>query len=138
MNSSQDTTELTVRDIVIYIIKNRRGPAFKGWNWKEITFRVCQAFENDEIALTFDSKGHINGLAIFKLDFEKKILYIAHILINEPGQFQIMCHQKIGDLTGWIIKAERNGKPVIYNSIQRFVRLLDQISKNNNHHAQLN
>ena len=89
-------TEKALRDIVDWVIKNRRGMAFKEYPPNKIANCIKDAIKHDVFVFSHTDRV-INGIACGERNDEEQYIFIHDVLTTQPGivkKFILYCYTK--------------------------------------------
>ena len=76
---------IRVSDLVEWILKNRKGTAFRGYSEEKIICEVVEGLENETMSYSLDASGQITGVVCGTKDASKKVFYCHDILVTKKG-----------------------------------------------------
>ena len=117
--------KVTIPDLIQFVLRNRRGKAFKGWTPQQIGWRIERALNNGGLAMAVNDKGAIVGLCCATPDHEKKVLHVDEILTTWPQALSGIIQKYKQWFDGFEITARRRGKQKLYRT-GRLVHLLSR------------
>ena len=106
----------TLGDLIKYVLKHRKGNAFRDEDERTIARDIVHASCDDTLLYYLDERDNICGIVVAVEDSENKIMFIQNILTTDYRaivEFIKMFKYK------WplhILKAMRKGKPMTYNT----------------------
>ena len=119
--------EIKVKDCVDFILKNRKGIAFKDWNPDDIALRVYDKLINLGCVVDHDEEGNILGIIILKRDDSNKILHIENILCFPfKGSIKRFIQWFKINYPGWTIQGNRFGKGLIKYKTERLITIIER------------
>lgn len=80
---------IVVGHVVAWVVKNRRGAAFKDYTRNKIYAEVMESIESEVFRYTFDDKG-LTGVVCGVKDDDKKHIYIYDILTTSKGALKAL------------------------------------------------
>jgi len=119
----------TLGELIEYVLRNRKGNAFKGEDERTIARNIVHASCDDALLYYLDKEDNICGIVIAVEDNKNKIMFIQNILTtNERAivEFIKIFKQKWPAHT---IMAHRKGKPMTYNTTKLINRLTPKEGK---------
>lgn len=114
-----------IQDAVTFCWENRykrKRRVMEGWNREQIATAIYRAITEDGFAFAADDRQRIKGIVLAKPDHEKKTLHIQQVL-GETGALKALIRAYRTMYDGYVITANRDGKPVTYDS-NRLIRLI--------------
>lgn len=80
---------VTLGDLVLYVLNNRRGNAFKDYSEHDIASNILQAVNNNGILhYAVNDNGTICGIVVASRDEEAKKIFVDDILTTEDWVFK--------------------------------------------------
>lgn len=107
---------LQVKDLVDFVIKNRRGKAFEGREIEDIIHEIRQALHQSCISWCVDKENKIVGLALGTIIPEQNVFYVTNILTTRPKVMAILLDKFQQLYPGYRLEARRHGKIKRYNT----------------------
>ncbi len=105
---------VTLGELVEFVLKNRRGNAFKAYHESAIASGIIYAAENGTLRYACNSKGEVCGIVTaFAKD---NTLYIYDILTAEKWVFKEFIKVLKNEFVGYELSALRCGRQVKYNT----------------------
>jgi len=114
-------TTPTTKDLVDFILENRRGKVFKNWSDAAIYSYICECLETNTLAYA-THEGKVVGVVCGTKTLQKNI-YIMEILTTRAGvlkQFVAFFKRIYPDYT---LTAHRRGKYIEYNTPKLVAKL---------------
>ena len=116
----------TGEEMVDFILKYRRGWAFKGWKLEDIQREIIRVCTTGEIILAINKHSlKITGLLTYRVLPENKI-WVSEILTSNLEAFPLLCMSLIEQFPGYTFIGNRKGKIKTYDG-QQFLRILRSI-----------
>src|SRR6266516_3688079 len=114
-----------VKDLVNFVLKNRKGKAFQEWTADEIALAFSKAFMKNEAAWSINKQGEIDGVIIAHAFPEAKILYIENILTTSRGVIKSFLQLYYKLYPGFSIEARRRGKYTSYKNTEKLLKRMN-------------
>lgn len=75
----------TIREIVDWIVQNRKGKAFENYSEHQIATELLNCSERNTMLLSIDKCGNIVGVVTAQAMTDKKIMFVWNILTIRKG-----------------------------------------------------
>jgi len=114
----------TIQEAIDFILKNRKGNAFKGYSEDTIAQLLSETADTSTILTASNDNEEIVGVvcAIPYPRFKK--LYIHDILTTEKWVLPEFVSYFLTNFSGWSLEAQRRNKIVEYNTMKLTDKLL--------------
>jgi hypothetical protein len=113
---------MTVKDIVAFIIKNRKGKVCKDWSLNQIRTSVILSL--NQRALSYTTNGsEITGIVMGDVYEVNKILHINAILTTDKDALRLLVKQFSLYFKGWKLTADRRVKLISYDTAKLISKL---------------
>lgn len=119
----------TVGTLAEWVIKNRRGDAFKDDTLDNVIAGLQDDITNNELTYVLNDSGEPIGLMTFTQNPEEKTLFVKNILITKHTALVIFAQHFLQHFNGWDISGNRNNVQVTYDS-HRLINLLTNQERN--------
>lgn len=101
---------ITIKEIVEYVMENRKGNAFKNWTETE----VCQGIKEsvDDGSFKCCVNKHTNkivGVAQCRVNHQDREFHVANLLTTEPGAISTLYVMFLSSFPGYQMTGVRNG-----------------------------
>lgn len=107
---------MTVKDLVIFVLKNRKGKVCKDWSIIEITFSIMNSLKQRTLTYSLNEAGQLNGLAWGVADYSKGTLYVSNAITTEKCVLRTLIGYFDRTYPELNLTAHRHGKFVRYNT----------------------
>jgi len=115
---------ITVKQIIDYVMQNKRGNAFRNFTEQEVLRSVLTALSNNALIVCSDGST-ITGIALaYKVD--DTVIHVSQILTTSEDAFRAILQRLYGIYHSYTFEAERNGRLVRYNTEQFANKVLDR------------
>jgi len=116
---------LSLQDVVDFVITYRRNKVFKGFSEAQIAGAVNASIAAGAFAYAQDERtGRLTGICVASPSPSEKKLHVKHILTIAPGVVPKLLEIYHTFFNGWTITARRRGRYIEY-STPRLVSLLE-------------
>lgn len=105
---------LQIKDIVKFILENRKNKAFRDWSKEAIAVEFSKAFDKKSAVYSLNPAGKINGVVIGEASYEYKVFHVRDILTTEEGVLKKLIKKFLELYPGWDIQAYRHDKLTRY------------------------
>ena len=95
---------MTVADVVKWVLKHRRGRAFKDMSVYEIRATIHFAVQSGGFIYTTDNHGHLTGLAVFVKDEETKTATTGPVLTITRDSIGAISKHFLDKYTDWHVR----------------------------------
>ena len=106
---------VTVGQLVDWIIEHRRGKAFLNYDKELIQREICDAIKNGVFAYK-EIHGEIYGVVCGVKDVNSRMVHIYDILCVKAGVLNNFMDLFISKYPGWILTGMRRDKFMIYDT----------------------
>lgn len=106
---------MTIKDLVIFILKNRKGKVCKDWSISQIRTALIDSLNQRALSYTTDGS-EITGVVFGDANNEKHILHINGILTTDSDAFRALVKQFSLYFKDWKLTADRRDKFVSYDT----------------------
>jgi hypothetical protein len=102
---------LTLKDLVEFILRERRGIVFKDWTAEQLVPFLEECLDKKLLFYTTDGDGQLTGIVTLTKERPFR-LYIAHALTTKPGEFGRVFFEKLFQFWPHIkyIETDRHGR----------------------------
>lgn len=107
---------MTVKDLVKYVLKNRKGKVCKDWSLIEIAFSIMNSLKQCTLIYSLNEAGELNGLAWGVADYCRGTLYVSNAITTEKGVLRNLIGYFERTYPTLNLTAHRRGKFVRYNT----------------------
>jgi hypothetical protein len=119
----------TLSEIIAYVLRNKRGYAFKDWPEENIIDYITKSYSLCRIIYSSDDNGHISGISIYDVYNASKTIHVNQILVNSNRDFKAMIRTFFSffPASEWQLTAIRHGKKELirYNTEKLKQKLLN-------------
>jgi hypothetical protein len=119
----------TLGEIIAYVLRNRRGYAFKDWCDEAVIDYVTQSYFSCRIIYGSDANGHISGLGIYTVYPAQKIIHVNQFIASSTTDMKSLVRTffQFFPAKDWQLTAIRRGKmhTITYNTEKLKSKLLN-------------
>lgn len=116
---------VSVGDLADWIMKHRKGDAFKGWTWDNAVDDILRSMDDKTLVYAVDANtGNIVGVCCGEVDYENKIYHAANILTTIPWAVAVMAQKFKSLYPNYKVRVRRKGKDRILKTQQTLERLI--------------
>lgn len=106
----------TVQEVVDWVLKNRKGNAFKDYSPIKVLLQVHEGMQRDEILCISEGKDIVGVICWEKMP--SNVIFVHDILTTKKGAFKRMIDFLNIHFKGWSVKGVRDGE--VINYLDRF------------------
>ncbi len=108
---------VTVTQLVSYVLRHRKGNAFKDWTTPEICYAINVGIDSKCCVADVDNFGNINGIIIGNPNDANKTIHIIGVITTRKCALRnFITWLRNNFPSDWRITATRNGKLVEYDT----------------------
>src|SRR5256885_1069863 len=114
--------QLKIKDLVEFVVKNRRGEAFKDWSEDELAINFRDGIDKNCLTFSLDEKEEIDGVLLAEIFPEYKVLHIENFLTTRRGLMNKFLSKYFEWYPGWELQANRHGHLIRYKDTPRLIQ----------------
>ena len=121
----------TPKDLVDFVMKNRRGNAFKYVEEDDLIAEILNSLKEGVLIFCTDKESeYINGLGIGRLYKDTKVVFVTDTLCIEPHVLDRILQKFKDQFPGWKLEAKRHGKWKKYGeATDKFIAKVNSFTK---------
>lgn len=117
-------SEITIGDLVQYVLKHRKGNAFKDYNEYLIATGIENALYEGTLFYALREDGNICGIALGKWHESTKVMDVLEMLTTERWAFPAILKSFRQRFPDGNLIALRRWKPKVYNTNKFYKKVL--------------
>ena len=118
---------VSIEDIIQFVLKYRRGKAFKDYTEEQIRNDIVRSVDTMSIIVDTYEQNNILGVATGYALWSKRVIHVKNILTISNSSLRRIFKRFMEIYPGWKLQGERNSKIKHYNHIEKFYgRLCNQ------------
>ncbi len=115
------SAKLQVKDVVEFVLQNRKNDAFKNGSPDGIAYHICKAIECNLFHYSVDKEGNINGVCTCSR-FDEFTIKVDNILLTEPHLLKEYMKYYIKRFPSCKIIGNIRGRKRIFNDTTKLLR----------------
>jgi len=112
---------INVLQLTQWILTNRRGNAFKGYDTRKILEELCKCTDEESILCVTQGQ-EIVGIVCAKRDDIKRTLYVWDILTKGRGVIKQMVKYFMEKFPGYTLQGKAHGRARQFTDIEKLFR----------------